>query len=99
MTMNTDGAVDPMSGRATAGGLIRDEAGHCVAAFTMNIGCCSITRAELRGAVMGLRTAWDLGFRKVELQVDSIAVLALVKNDEGPSHQHTLEVLDIQDLL
>ncbi|CAN1174509.1 Putative ribonuclease H protein At1g65750 [Linum perenne] len=26
-------------------------------------------------------------------------MLALVKNDESPSHQHTLEVLDIQDLL
>ncbi|CAN1147580.1 Putative ribonuclease H protein At1g65750 [Linum perenne] len=50
----------------------------------MNIGCCSITRAELRGAITGLRTAWDLGFRKVEVQVDSMAVLALVNSAENP---------------
>ncbi|CAN1147578.1 Putative ribonuclease H protein At1g65750 [Linum perenne] len=99
MTVNTDGTVDPISGRAAAGGLIRNAAGHCVSAFSMNIGCCSITRAELRGAITGLRTAWDLGFRKVEVQVDSMAVLALVNSAENPVHQHTLEVLDIHDLL
>ncbi|CAN1182674.1 Putative ribonuclease H protein At1g65750, partial [Linum perenne] len=99
MTVNTDGAVNQSTGRTTAGGLIRDEVGHCVAAFTMNIGYCSITRAELRGAVTGLRTAWDHGYRKVELQVDSMTVVELVKNDEISTHQHTLDVLDLQELL
>ncbi|CAN1178609.1 hypothetical protein LINPERHAP2_LOCUS33766 [Linum perenne] len=39
------------TGTAAAGGLIQDEFGHCLAAFTMNIRCCMITRAELRGAI------------------------------------------------
>ncbi|CAN1128005.1 Putative ribonuclease H protein At1g65750 [Linum perenne] len=53
-TVNTDGAVIQDSGRAAAGRLIRDSLGHCLTAFTMNIGRCSITRAELRAAIMGL---------------------------------------------
>ncbi|CAN1129782.1 Putative ribonuclease H protein At1g65750 [Linum perenne] len=99
MIVNTDEAVNLSTRRAVAGGLIWDELGHCVAAFTMNIGCCSITRAELRGAITSLRAAWDLGFRKVKLQVDSMTVIELVKNEEIPTHQHALEVLDLRDLL
>ncbi|CAN1233928.1 Putative ribonuclease H protein At1g65750 [Linum perenne] len=99
MTVNTDGVVNQSTRQAAAGGLIRDEAGHCAAAFTINIGYCSITRAELRGAVTRLRTAWDHDYRKVELQVDSMTVIELIKNDEISTHQHTLEVLDLQELL
>ncbi|CAL1403678.1 unnamed protein product [Linum trigynum] len=54
VTLNTDGFVLPNSGHATAGGLIRDHLGRYFAAFAMNLGVCSITRAELRGAVEGL---------------------------------------------
>ncbi|CAN1178608.1 Putative ribonuclease H protein At1g65750 [Linum perenne] len=51
VTVNTDGVVNMGTGTAAAGGLIQDEFGHCLAAFTMNIRCCMITRAELRGAI------------------------------------------------
>ncbi|CAN1788455.1 Putative ribonuclease H protein At1g65750 [Linum perenne] len=98
-TVNTDGAVDVSSGKAAAGGLIRDEFGYCLSAFTMNLSCCSITRAELRGALTGLRTAWERGFRKVELQVDSTAVVALFNEEGVPNHQNAMEVMDFQDLL
>ncbi|CAN1786718.1 Putative ribonuclease H protein At1g65750 [Linum perenne] len=97
-TINTDGAFDRISGRAAAGGLIRNELGHCTAAFTMNIGCCTIMRAELRGAIAGLRCAWDLGLRKVELQVDSKSVIDLFNDNDTPTHQHAMEVLDFQEL-
>ncbi|CAN1331699.1 Putative ribonuclease H protein At1g65750 [Linum perenne] len=98
-TVNTDGAVNVNTGRASAGGLIRDEFGHCVAAFTMNIGRCSITRAELRGAIRGLQTAWELGLTKVELQVDSSAIVQLVEEEGEPTHQHAMEVLEFRDLV
>ncbi|CAN1156102.1 Putative ribonuclease H protein At1g65750, partial [Linum perenne] len=97
-TINTDGAFDRISGRAAAGGLIRNELGHCAAAFTMNIGCCTIMRAELRGAIAGLRCVWDLGLRKVELQVDSNEVIDLFNDNGTPTHHHAMEVLDFQEL-
>ncbi|CAN1122257.1 Putative ribonuclease H protein At1g65750 [Linum perenne] len=52
-TINTDGAVEQSSDKAASGGLIRNEHRYCIAAFSMNIGKCSITRAELRGAIAG----------------------------------------------
>ncbi|CAN1126705.1 Putative ribonuclease H protein At1g65750 [Linum perenne] len=54
VTLNSDGSVISEFGHAAAGGLIRDHQGRCLAAFAMNLGKCSITRAELRGAVAGL---------------------------------------------
>ncbi|CAN1184226.1 Putative ribonuclease H protein At1g65750 [Linum perenne] len=69
ITVNTDGAVNPQSRKAAAGGLIRHEFGHCLKAFTLNLGACSITRAEMRGAIAGLYFAWDLQFRHIELQM------------------------------
>ncbi|CAN1799142.1 Putative ribonuclease H protein At1g65750 [Linum perenne] len=71
VTLNSDGSVISASGQAAAGGLIRDHQGRCLAAFTLNLGKCSITRAELRGAVSGLQLAWERGYRKIQLQLDS----------------------------
>ncbi|CAN1145340.1 Putative ribonuclease H protein At1g65750 [Linum perenne] len=54
MVLNTDGSVSSDRRRATAGGLLRDAEGRCTLAYTMNLGYCSITRAEMRGALRGL---------------------------------------------
>ncbi|CAN1281743.1 Putative ribonuclease H protein At1g65750 [Linum perenne] len=52
-------------------------------------------RAELRAAEFGLRIAWDRGFRKVHLQLDSMAaVTAILGNQEEDSrHGRTLEAI------
>ncbi|CAN1134462.1 Putative ribonuclease H protein At1g65750, partial [Linum perenne] len=76
-----DGSVISESGQAAAGGLIRDYQGHCLAAFSENLGICSITRAELRGAVSGLQLAWDRGYSKVQLQIDSQCAVLLLQSD------------------
>ncbi|CAN0824572.1 hypothetical protein LINGRAPRIM_LOCUS1735, partial [Linum grandiflorum] len=39
--------------QASARGLFRDVDGRCLAAYSMNLGICSITRAELRAVVFG----------------------------------------------
>ncbi|CAN1841546.1 Putative ribonuclease H protein At1g65750, partial [Linum perenne] len=89
VTVNTDGAANRETGMAAAGGLIRNEMGFCSAAFSINIGRCSVTRAELR----------ERGWRKVELQVDSLAAIQLIEAAGTPRHQHATEVLDIRELL
>ncbi|CAN1782241.1 Putative ribonuclease H protein At1g65750 [Linum perenne] len=67
VTLNTDGSVDCGRRKASAGGLLRDSEGRCILAFTMNLGTCSITRAEMRGAIEGLKRTWEAGFRRVML--------------------------------
>ncbi|CAN1147309.1 Putative ribonuclease H protein At1g65750 [Linum perenne] len=99
VTVNTDGAVMMASGSAAAGGLLRNADGRCFAAFTANLGCCSITRAEMRGAIIGLQTAWKQGHMKIELQMDSQAAIQLLVSTEEPTHQHAMEVYEFQELL
>ncbi|CAN1259217.1 Putative ribonuclease H protein At1g65750 [Linum perenne] len=44
----------------------------------MNLGRCTITLAELRGALEGIRQSWISSFRKVEMQIDSTAAVAIM---------------------
>ncbi|CAN1743222.1 Putative ribonuclease H protein At1g65750 [Linum perenne] len=57
-------------------------------AFSYNLGRCSITRAELRGAVHGLSIAWNLGYRRVLVQMDSAAAIAILEAKGEIDHQH-----------
>ncbi|CAN1794533.1 Putative ribonuclease H protein At1g65750 [Linum perenne] len=99
VTVNTDGSVINQSGKATAGGLIRDHLGHCFLAFSANVGKCSITRAELRGILHGLELTWSSGYKKVRLQTDSQSAARLILAEGPPLHQHASEVLAIRELL
>ncbi|CAN1314879.1 Putative ribonuclease H protein At1g65750 [Linum perenne] len=98
ITVNSDGSVRGDRGRAAAGGLLRDMEGNCLRAYAVNLGVCSITRAEIRGALEGIRRAWMEGFRKVEVQMDSQAAMAILL-DSRPSidHHHALEVFEFRD--
>ncbi|CAN1147227.1 Putative ribonuclease H protein At1g65750 [Linum perenne] len=64
----------------------------------MSLGNCSITRAELRGALEGLERAWREGFRKVLLQMDSQTTISLLTNGNDTNHQHGMEVLRFMEL-
>ncbi|CAN1181798.1 Putative ribonuclease H protein At1g65750 [Linum perenne] len=75
---NTDGSVNHSTGSATAGGLLRNHLGHCSAAFSANLGKCSITRAELRGIFHGLDIAWREGHKQVRVQPDSQTAVSLI---------------------
>ncbi|CAI0458485.1 unnamed protein product [Linum tenue] len=99
VTLNTDGSVVQESGRAAAGGLIRDHLGCCLAAFALNLGVCSITRAELRGAVEGLQLAWNLGYRRIRLEVDSQCAIQLLRSQDNPDHQHAAIIHRFQEML
>ncbi|CAN1132850.1 Putative ribonuclease H protein At1g65750, partial [Linum perenne] len=99
VTVNTDGSVLSHSGSSAAGGLIRSDSSYCLAAFSVNLGKCSITRAELRGTIIGLDLAWEAGHRKVAVQVDSRVVIDLLKATEQPSHQFAGEIHTLRQLL
>ncbi|CAN1169619.1 Putative ribonuclease H protein At1g65750 [Linum perenne] len=87
VTLNSDGSV--VQGRAAAGGILRDNEGRGLLAYSTNLGICSITRAELRGALEGIKQAWDAGYRRVEIQTDSMAAMAiLTDNSARISHTH-----------
>ncbi|CAN1149690.1 Putative ribonuclease H protein At1g65750, partial [Linum perenne] len=84
---------------AAAGGLIRNSDGRCLYAFCTNLGKCSIMRAELQGIIVGLRIAWDNGFRRVAARTDSQAILTLIREDRNVSHQHAVDIANLRELL
>ncbi|CAN1334261.1 Putative ribonuclease H protein At1g65750 [Linum perenne] len=78
MTINTDGSVLSRPDRAAARGIVCNSEGRALATFVTNLGIWLVTRAELRGAILGLELAWSLNFKLVELQLDSRADVSLL---------------------
>ncbi|CAL1356638.1 unnamed protein product [Linum trigynum] len=97
--IQSDGSVLSPSGSAAAGGLIRDCLGRCSVAYACNLGVCSITVAELKGAAVGLQIAWDQGHRRVHLNLDSSTAVAIIKNCSDDYHRHGLLAIHVNNLL
>ncbi|CAN0908809.1 Putative ribonuclease H protein At1g65750, partial [Linum grandiflorum] len=97
--INSDGSVIPETGKTAAGGLFRDSDGRCLAAYSMNLEVCSITRAELRAAMTGLQIPWEGGYRRVRVQLDSCAAIQLLLGDGEFTHQHSSEVASFREIL
>ncbi|CAN1191907.1 hypothetical protein LINPERHAP2_LOCUS41272 [Linum perenne] len=57
-------------------------------AFSTNLGSRSVMRAELRGAEIGLQTAWELGVKKVILEVDSLAAALSIEGSDEFDSRH-----------
>ncbi|CAN1152491.1 Putative ribonuclease H protein At1g65750, partial [Linum perenne] len=93
ITINTDGSVIQPHSHAAGGGIFRTHQGRPVSSFAANFGRCSIMRAELRAAEIGLMIAWDLGYKKVHLQLDSLAAVTAIlgEQEEDIRHGRTLE--------
>ncbi|CAN1848388.1 Putative ribonuclease H protein At1g65750 [Linum perenne] len=98
ITINTNRSVIQPQGYATGGGIIRNSHGAKLAAFAANFGRCSIMRAELRAATLGLSLAWDMGFRQVNIQLDSIAAIAAIRGNPDPDGRHGHIIHKIREL-
>jgi hypothetical protein len=92
--LNTDGAC---KGRITAGcgGIIRNNRGDWLGGFAKHIGTCSAFTTKLWGVLEGLRYAWSMSFRLVELDVDSMAVVKVIKTGVTTSVAGDYYLLDL----
>ncbi|CAN1779029.1 Putative ribonuclease H protein At1g65750 [Linum perenne] len=96
LKINTDGSVIHPHSLAAAGGIIRDFQGHAIDGFSANLGACSIMRAELLAAEIGLTRAWDLGAKKVILELDSLAAVLSIQELSAWDTRHGLTLRQIQ---
>jgi ribonuclease HI len=76
--LNTDGAYK-VNQAAGCGGVIRGCDGEWIGGFAKGVGLCSAFMAELWGVLEGLKYVRRLGFLKVELHIDSKAVVQVVE--------------------
>ncbi|KAE8667735.1 hypothetical protein F3Y22_tig00112383pilonHSYRG00533 [Hibiscus syriacus] len=67
--VNSDGAYDMVSSRSGCGGVIR---GQWIGGFACGLEVASALEFGLWGAMIGLRFAWDLGLKRIILEIDSI---------------------------
>ncbi|CAN1191409.1 hypothetical protein LINPERPRIM_LOCUS42128 [Linum perenne] len=64
--------------------------------ISSNFGNCSITRAKI---LVGLELAWNVGYRRICLQIDSIVVGLILTKNGDLSHQHAREVMRFRELI
>ncbi|EEF50177.1 conserved hypothetical protein [Ricinus communis] len=69
--LNSDGALDHVTGLAFAEG------------YSHMISSCSALEAECWGVLNGLKLAWELGYKHVELECDSTEVIAAISGNSS----------------
>ncbi|GAU34270.1 hypothetical protein TSUD_321160 [Trifolium subterraneum] len=82
--LNTDGAYKEHV-VAGCGGLIRGSQGEWLGGFAKCVGLCSAFVAELWGVLERLRFVYRLGFRRVELHTDFVAVAQVLQKGSSLS--------------
>lgn len=87
--LNSDGAYRISLGQATAGGALRNASNRWLGGFSMQLGACTSYRAELWVVYKGLLLAWELGFKRIIIQVDSLLLVRVITSS---NHTH-VEIL------
>ncbi|KAE8669634.1 hypothetical protein F3Y22_tig00112226pilonHSYRG00037 [Hibiscus syriacus] len=95
---NADGAMGGAFGMATAGGVLRDHHGTWIRGFSRIIGICCALKAELWALHDILVMAWNMGFRRVEVETDCMTAVKLI-NDRSCGRDGCTIVRMIKDVL
>ena len=85
---------------AGARGLLRDGSGTWISGFSLHLGLASNNMAELVVVRHGLKLAWDMGFKFIHLELDSMTMLnwLVEKTANFPTNMMPL-ILDCRNLL
>ncbi|PKI64355.1 hypothetical protein CRG98_015215 [Punica granatum] len=78
---------------------LRDDCGAWLFGFAQHVGITCSFSAELWAVRTGLQLAWDLGHRKVILEVDSAAVVHLLQTMQDSASTNGALLQDIRSLL
>ncbi|KAF7833342.1 non-LTR retroelement reverse transcriptase-like [Senna tora] len=97
--VNVDGARRENDGTASCGGVVRSDHGEFFAGFMRKLGDCSVILAELWGIACGLEVVWDLVFRRVKLETDSLMTVNLLKQQVEEGHPGANLLHKILDLI
>ena len=96
--LNVDEASKHNLGRASVGRLIRNEYGQWIVGFITNLGHASNVAAGLWAIHMGLRSAWNSGYRKIVIESKSKVVVSLLESALKES-LHWNIIVEIRDML
>ncbi|GLT67581.1 hypothetical protein SLA2020_398770 [Shorea laevis] len=86
--LNSDGSSNHTCTKAGAGGVIRDQKGNWIGGFAKNLGFATNNDAELWGVKVGLELALKMSIKKLEVEVDSMFVVHILKNAFAAKKPH-----------
>ncbi|PKU67111.1 Putative ribonuclease H protein [Dendrobium catenatum] len=78
LKLNTDGFVD--FSFAGFGGIIRYKVGKVIMAYAGPLSPCKVVFAELMGLLKGLYICNNRGFINIEIEVDALLLIQIIKN-------------------
>ena len=81
--LNTDGCSLDNPRMAGAGNFLRDSSGVWISSFSLNKGIMTNNMAELGTVHQGLMLAWGLGFKFIQLEIDSMIVLTWLTKENS----------------
>jgi ribonuclease HI len=97
--LNTDGSSLGNPGKAGGGGVIRNHLGDWVGGFSRAIGFTTSVQAELRALKDGLLLAIDLEILNLEIEMDSLVAVDLIKSSTTSNAFFSTVVDDCRYLL
>ncbi|KAL4390584.1 hypothetical protein HN873_007945 [Arachis hypogaea] len=97
--LNVDGSVLQPGSRGASGGIIRDSRGRFLAGFSMNIGKCTITIAELWGFFVGMKLAVEMSIPYLMVESDSSCAVHLLQSAVVENHVGASLVRSIKELM
>ncbi|KAJ1427543.1 Ribonuclease H domain [Sesbania bispinosa] len=97
IALNVDGSAH--LGRASYGGLLRDDRGCWIAGFWGNLGYSEILHAELQAIYYGLKLCWEKGYRFINCFSDSLLAVNLIKEPPGIHDKYATLLAAIHGLL
>ena len=80
LKLNTNGSALGNPGLVGAGGVLRDHRGRWISGFSFRGGLATNNMAELAAVRQGLEMAWNMGYKFLQLELDSKVVLSLLTN-------------------
>ena len=87
--LNSDGSVIHSTGEAACGGILKDCHGSFIRAFSAKLGNCTAINVKLWGACIGLRMAFEFGYKNVLLELDSRVVVQMIAHGIDDSHAYS----------
>jgi len=96
--LNTDGSALVNPGMIGGGGILRDQAGDVIFAFTVPLGTGTNNQAEVQAAVFGLNWCYQHGYRKVVVEVDSELLTHWLNLNINPPWKIQQYVQELQNL-
>lgn len=98
-TLNSDATISNSGALVGCGGLLKDELGSLVWAYTHKLDPCTILEAELWSIYRGVAIAQGKGIQNLVVETDNAMAIQLLVDGVSPSHALAAIVVSIKAML